>query len=166
MHTVKTGLKRVCLHWTAGSLSVNSVDKRHYHYIVDGQGVVHNGIHKPQSNAKQLSNRDKYAAHCAGGNSYTLGVAVCGGFKGYRLGAYTQKSLERACELIAKVCKNEGIEVTPDTVYTHYEFGKKHPNTDSGGKIDINQIPWDTAISPNEVGNEIRRKIRWYMARL
>jgi hypothetical protein len=97
-------LKRVCLHWTAGGLIPNATDRRHYNFIVDHTGRVHRGIYPPEANARQLSNNDTYAMHCAGGNSFTLGVAVCGGGRGHRHGEFTRKSLESACEWIARFC--------------------------------------------------------------
>ena len=163
MPPVPPRLERICLHWTAGGLSPNATDKRHYHYIVDAQGTVHLGTYKPEANGRQLTNRDKYAAHCGGGNSYTIGVALCGGPKGYKLGEITKISLERACEEMALCCIKYGIKVSPETVYTHYEFGKRHPGTDSSGKIDINQLPWDATIKADKVGDHIRSKVKWYI---
>lgn len=156
-------LQRICLHWTAGGLTPNAVDKKHYHFIVDFEGVVHVGIYKPEANGKQLSNRDKYAAHCGGGNSFTIGIAVCGGPKGFKFGTFTQASLESACKKIAECCKTYGIKVSAETVYTHYEFGLRHKGTDSAGKVDINQIPWDPTIKPNAVGNYIRQRVIAHM---
>ena len=159
-------LKRVCIHWTAGGLIPNAVDKEHYHFIVDFEGGVYAGNHKPEANGKQLSNRDKYAAHCGGGNSFTIGIAVCGGPKNFKLGAFTKASFEAACKKIAQLCIQYGIQVSADTVYTHYEFGLKHPATDSAGKIDINSIPWEPQLKPHEVGDWIRTKIKWYQSKL
>jgi hypothetical protein len=159
-------LKYICLHWTAGGLSPNASDKKHYHFSVDSKGVVHAGRYKPEANGKQLSNRDKYAAHCGGGNSFRIGIAVCGGPKGFKHGAFTRDSYEAACKKIAELCVKYGIEVTPETVHTHYEFGLRHPSTRSAGKIDINQLPWDPTVKPQDVGDSMRNTVKWYQSQL
>jgi hypothetical protein len=156
-------LKRVCIHWTAGGLKANAIDRKHYHFIFEDDGKVIKGVYPPEANARQLKNGDTYAAHCAGGNSWTLGVAVCGAFKGYKGGTFTQKSLEACLKFVAQFCKENGIPINEDTVYTHYEFGLKHKGTDSAGKIDISSIPWEPQLKPHEVGNWIRTKVKWYM---
>jgi hypothetical protein len=161
---MKTKLKRVCIHWTAGGLKANAIDRKHYHFIFEDDGDCVKGQFPPEANARQVGNNFSYAQHCGGGNSWTLGVAVCGAFKGYKGGTFTQKSLEACLKFVAQFCLAHGINVTPELVYTHYEFGLKHKGTDSAGKIDINSIPWEPQLKPHEVGNWIRTKVRWYMA--
>jgi len=160
---------KLCIHWTAGGPTPTNFDRRPYHFLVDQAGNVINGVHPPEANFKQLTNRDKYAAHCGGGNSWTIGVALCGmrenkrgRSRGY-LNPLTEKQCEAAWELIAKLCLKYRIPVSPATVYTHYEFGRLHPGTDSAGKIDITQIPFAPDIKPNDVGQYIRNKILWYI---
>jgi hypothetical protein len=166
MPPVPPQLKRICLHWTAGGLTHNATDKEHYHFICAGDGSIHLGKYKPEANGKSLTNRDQYAAHCGGGNSFTIGIAVCGGPKGYKYGTFTQESFERACEEMARCCLHYGIAISEDSIYTHYEFGKKHPGTDSSGKIDINQLPWDPKVKADEVGDVLRKKVNWYLQKL
>ena len=45
---------------------------------------------------------------------------------------------------------------------THYEFGEKHPDTTSAGKIDITYIPPYSWVDKNDAGSFIRSKIKWY----
>ncbi|MFN7310267.1 MAG: hypothetical protein ACK5T0_02745, partial [Vampirovibrionales bacterium] len=90
-------------------------------------------------------------------------LAVCGGPKGFKAGTFTKASLEAACQKIAECCNFYGISVTPNTVYTHYEFGLRNKGTDSSGKIDINQIPWEPSIAPQAVGNYIRQRVSSYL---
>jgi hypothetical protein len=70
-------LKKICLHWTAGPSTQTGIDHQHYHFIVDGRCVIHEGRFRPQDNIPPLSN-GHYAAHCGGGNSWCIGVALCG----------------------------------------------------------------------------------------
>jgi N-acetylmuramoyl-L-alanine amidase len=163
-------LKKICLHWTAGPGDQTEADFTHYHYTVGKEGVIKDGKCQPSANIPPLTN-GHYAAHCGGGNSWCIGVALCGmvGYTGPgKVGPYplTEKQGEAAWEFIAKLCKQHGIPVTSDTVFTHYEFGRKHPESDSAGKIDITHLPYRPELKADEVGDYIRGKVRWYLSRL
>ena len=159
-------LKYICIHWTAGGLKANAIDRRCYHFIVQDDGSIVAGVHKPEANAKRLSNRDRYAQHCGGGNSFAIGIALAGGGKGHRHGEITRVSFEALCRKVAEECVKRGIPITPKTVYTHYEFGKRHPRTDSAGKPDISNLPFEPNLKADEIGDYIRSKIVWYRERL
>ena len=69
-------MKRIILHWTAGAYQPNSTDYEHYHYLVTGDGLVVKGKYKPEDNKN--CNDGKYAAHTGGGNTGSIGIAMCG----------------------------------------------------------------------------------------
>ena len=50
-----TSLNRITIHWTAGVYRPNAIDKSHYHFLVDGDGKIINGTHKPEDNIDYLS---------------------------------------------------------------------------------------------------------------
>ena len=77
----------------------------------------------------------------------------------------TKIQCERCFDLIAKLAKEYKLQITPDTVMTHYEFGLKHPNTSSAGKIDITWLPAYSHLKPNEIGDFIRNKAKWYYSK-
>ena len=163
------GLKRIILHWTAGAYYPNATDLEHYHYLIDKDGKVYNGVFKPEDNLN--CNDGKYAAHTGGGNTGSIGLSVCGmaGFSGKLASTkypLTSKQIERMFSLVAELCIKYNIPLTPDTVMTHYEFGKAHPNTSSAGKIDITMLPPYLSVKPKEVGDFIRRKVKWYLNKL
>lgn len=165
-----SGLKKVCLHWTAGTYSQDDLDFIHYHYTVGKDGVISGGKFPIEANIPGPTGlkNGKYAAHCGGGNSYCIGVALRGmaGFKSQgNVGGYpiTQKQFESGCALIAKLCQENGITVSPDTVFTHMEFGKLHPDTESAGKIDICFLPFKPDLPASQVGDFIRGKVQWYL---
>jgi len=163
-------LRRVCIHWSAGGYTPGDAERYHYHFTVDAMGNIGIGRFKPENNIPPLRNGG-YASHCGGGNSYTIGVALCGmaGYTSPRSqGRYplTAKQCEAAWKLIAEQCYKYGIPVTEDTVYTHYEFGKKNPESDSAGKIDITFLPHKPELKPGEVGDYIRGKVTWYLAKM
>lgn len=161
-------MKRIVIHWTAGGYYPTDYEKGHYHFLVDKDGVVHNGKFKPEDN--EVCMVGKYAAHTGGGNTGSIGVAICAmaGFKNRKcIGNYPilKKQFESTMELCALLAGKYKIEITPQTVFTHYEFGIKNPKTSSAGKIDIIFIPPYSWVAQGEVGSFIRSKIKWYKLR-
>lgn len=74
--------------------------------------------------------------------------------------------VEAMFKLVAELSKKYKIPITPDTVMTHYEFGKKHPKTSSAGKIDIVYLPPYPKVKKDEVGDFIRNKVKWYLSKI
>ncbi len=159
-------MKRIIIHWTGGTNQPCNTDYEHYHYLVTGDGLVVKGKYSPEDNLN--CSDGKYAAHCGGGNTGAIGVAMCGmaGFNGDKISTkfpLTRYQCERAFKLIAELCVKYDIPITPHNVMTHYEFGVKYPDTSSAGKIDITYLHAFPDVSANKIGDFIRNKIRWYM---
>lgn len=159
-------MKRIIIHWTAGAYKPNATDLAHYHYLIDEEGKVYEGNFKPEDN--ENCNDGRYAAHTGGGNTGSIGISLCGmcGFVNRTdCGAYplTKVQCERAFKLIAELSKKYNIQITPQNVMTHYEFGLKHPNTTSAGKIDIVYLPPYPDVEQSKIGDYIRNKARWYL---
>lgn len=158
-------MKRIILHWTAGGSVPTSYEKERYHYLVDSLGKIHLGKFKPEAN---LDCKDgMYAMHTGGGNTGSIGVSMCAmaDFKNKNDQGHfpiTKIQFESTMKLCAELAKKYGINITQDTVMSHYEFGQKHPTTTSYGKIDIIFLPPYPWISKEDVGSFIRSKIRWY----
>lgn len=162
-------LARIAIHWSVGQYKPNALDLKDYHCMVDDIGRVFKGTHKPEDN---LDCKDgNYAEHLGGGNTGSIGVSYLSmvGYKNPKnVGPcpITEKQLEAGFLLIARLCFKYDIKVNPDTVFTHYEFGKLHPNTSSAGKIDITFIPTHPEISANKVGDFIRGKVQYYLTKI
>lgn len=158
-------MKRIVIHWTAGRYYPTEYEKQYYHFLVDKDGKVHSGKFRPENN--EICKPGKYAAHTGGGNTGSIGVAICAmaGFKNQNsIGDFPilKKQFESTMEFCAKLASQYKIEITQDTIMTHYEFGIKNPKTTSAGKIDIIFIPPYSWVAKNEVGSFIRSKIKWY----
>lgn len=158
-------MKRIIIHWTGGTNQPNGTDYLHYHYLINGDGLVTLGKFKPEDN--ENCQDGKYAQHTGGGNTGSIGVSMCGmlGFKSSKdVGKYplTKKQCESCFKKVAEICKQYKIPVTAQTVMTHYEFGKSHPQTSSAGKIDIIYLPPYPEQTTDKIGDFIRNKIRWY----
>ena len=148
-----------------GTYYPSEYEKEHYHFLVDKDGKVHKGKFAPECN--EVCRVGKYAAHTGGGNTGSIGVAICAmaGFKNKNsAGNYpiTKKQFESTMELCAQLSKQYSIDILPQNVMTHYEFGIKNPKTTSAGKIDIIHIPPYSWVSKDEAGSFIRSKIKWY----
>ena len=134
--------------------------------MIDEEGKVYEGNFKPEDN--ENCNDGRYAAHTGGGNTGSIGISLCG-MCGYvnrsDCGKYplTKVQCERAFKLVAELSKKYNITITPQNVMTHYEFGLKHPNTTSAGKIDIVYLPPYPEVEQSKIGDFIRNKARWYL---
>ncbi|MBQ3310634.1 N-acetylmuramoyl-L-alanine amidase [bacterium] len=162
-------MKRIIIHWTAGFSVPNSYEKEHYHYLIDKYGKIHEGAFKPIANEKCQTGM--YAAHTGGGNTGSIGVALCGmlGYKNRKnIGDYpiTKIQFETTMQLCAFLSRKFNIPITKNTVLTHYEFGKLNPNTTSAGKIDMTFIPSYSWVETDEIGKFIRTKIKWYLQKI
>ncbi len=162
-------MKRIILHWTAGTGFPSSYDKNFYHFLVDKNGKTHFGDYEPEANLDVKTGR--YAAHTGGGNTGSIGVTACGmaGFvSASNVGKYplTRVQLEAVFALCASLCEKYSIPVTPATVLTHYEFGLKNPRTSSAGKIDLTYLPPFPDVEMRNIGGFIRSKVEWYRLKL
>lgn len=148
--------KNIVFHWTGGNYTPCSVDLEHYHYLIDGQGGVHTGKYTPEDNIN--CNDGKYAAHCGGGNTGRIGLAICCRKDLNTLP--TRKQVEAMCNLAAQLCYVYGLK--PIDCITHAEFGQANPKTTSYGKIDINELPYAAVKGVKPCGDYLRNKIQWY----
>jgi hypothetical protein len=162
-------VKKIVIHWTAGPYDMTQADFLHYHYTIGPNGEINHGKFSVDDNIPPLR-AGKYAAHCGGGNSYSIGVALRG-MAGYtsptHIGPFplTKKQCETAWQFVAGLCKGYGITVSEDTVYSHYEYGIRYPKTSSAGKIDITYLPHEPTLKRDQVGGYIRKKVNWYLGK-
>jgi len=162
-------IKRIILHWSAGRYYPSAFEKQYYHYLIDAEGQVYSGKYSPEDNNDCTDG--KYAAHTGGGNTGSIGVCFCGMF-GFRdknfVGDYplTKIQFEAGMKFCAQLCEKYGLDITPKTLMTHYEFGIANPKTTSKGKIDIIYLPPYSWVCQKDIGSFIRSKVRWYKEKL
>jgi len=162
-------LNKITIHWSAGRNIPNTEELKHYHYMIDSNGLVYKGQYAPEDNINV--NDGKYAQHCGGGNTNNIGVAFCGCWvpKGITVKntqfPLTRVQLERGFKLCAELCNKYNIPIDKQHVFTHYEFGLAHPKTSSAGKIDIIYMHPFPAENKNTCGDFIRNKIKWYFSK-
>ncbi len=162
-------MKKIIIHWTGGASTPCSTDLLAYHYLVDKFGKIYKGVFSPEDN--ENCKDGKYAHHCGGGNTCSIGVSMCGmfGFQSrYNSGKFllTEKQCSAMFSFVAKLCKSYSIEPKADSVMTHYEFGLKNPHSSSSGKIDIVYLPPFPDLYPYEIGDFIRNKIETELCKI
>jgi hypothetical protein len=148
--------RNIVLHWTGGNYTPCSVDIEHYHYLVDSEGMIRTGKYEPLDNLNCTDG--KYAAHCGGGNTGRIGVAICCCKDNNTLP--TRKQVEAMCKLSAHLCYTYGLQ--PTQCITHAEFGQKNRKTSSYGKVDISSLPYAHITGIKQTGDYLRNKIQWY----
>lgn len=164
-------LSKICIHWSVTEYTPSPDCYEHYHFVLDGEGVVHNCKRPPESNLASSVQAGTYQAHCGGGNTDCIGVSLAS-MLGYvspkNVGKYpiTEKQVRGCITLVAQLCKKYGITITPDTVFTHYEFGLKHPKSTSSGKIDITYLPTHPQLKSKDIGNFFRSEVTKKLATL
>ncbi len=159
-------MSRIVTHWTAGAYSVSELDKEHYHIIIAGDGTLVRGDHAISDNVN-TSDGD-YAAHTRNCNTRSIGVSVAcmaGAIeRPFSAGPYpmTLKQWETMAHVCAQLCREYSIPVSPSTVLGHGEV-QRTLNIAQAGKWDPMVLPWKPTLTPTEVGNLFRTKVKEYM---
>ncbi|WP_050525500.1 peptidoglycan recognition protein family protein [Pseudorhodobacter aquimaris] len=153
-------MKRIILHWTAGTHHVSALDRAHYHFIVAGDGSVIEGDLRPESN--RVINSGRYAAHTRGLNTGSIGVAMAAMLgareRPFDAGAFpiTPVQLATFTDLVAELALTYKIRVTRKTVLTHAEV-EPTLNVWQRGKWDVAWLPGMKATGdPVTVGDRLR----------
>jgi hypothetical protein len=162
-------MKRVILHWTAGSYTPSEHDKDCYHLLIDGWSRVVRGKHSILANERIGSkSADYYAAHTRGTNTGSIGLSICA-MSGanevpFRAGEYPLKEEQwvRAAEVTAELCKRYGIPVNDKTVLTHAEV-QKNLGKPQSGKWDISRLPFSDLKSAKACGDNFRAMVKDFM---
>lgn len=141
-------MKRVIMHWTAGTYKCNALDRKHYHYIVEGDGTVVTGDHPISDNsaANGPLKSGAYAAHTLGCNSDSIGISMAcmlNAKEGGSWGDYpmTESQFRSMCRATADLCKMYGIKVTRQTVLSHAEV-QQTLGIKQRGKWDFSILPF------------------------
>lgn len=163
-------MKRIIIHWTGGTGQPNNLEYNDYHFMVNKNGLIVKGKYEPEDN--ENCDDGIYAKHTGGGNTGSIGVAVCGmlNYVGGKPDStkypLNQTQCEACWKLVAELCKKYHIQITPLTVLTHYEFGIANPRTTSYRKPDISYLHYKPELKPFQIGDYIRNKIKWYLSRI
>ena len=161
-----SGLKRIVAHWTVGTYKSNPIDRAHYHFIIEGDGNIVAGGHKPEANIRPV--RGRYAAHCLNLNTGSIGISMASmaGAQSERdLGPYpfTEVQFDSMCRKIADLCRIYDIVPSRMTVLSHAEV-QPTLGIKQRGKWDFTVIPFMPHIrGAIPCGDEMRRRVRNFL---
>lgn len=159
-----TRMKRVIGHWTAGGGRASADDRTHYHRLVEYDGTVITGTEEIEDNI--VTSDGDYAAHTLRLNTGSIGIAMCGmrGAKEHPFEAgpspLNEVQFTAFCRVIAGLCVEYSIPVTPTTVLTHAEV-QPTLGVQQRGKWDLARLPWKPELRGSRaVGDYMRYRIR------
>ncbi len=163
-------MKRIIFHWTAGTYKFDALDKKSYHFTVDGDGVVHAGNYTPEAN--ENIGDGQYAKHTRGINQGSIGIslAAMGGAteKPLNFGKWPIKKIQwdALVALAAKLAKKYKIPVTSKTILSHAEV-QKTLGKPQLGKWDVSYLPFDkSVVGATAVGNLFRAQVAAALSKL
>lgn len=156
-------MKRVILHWTAGTHKANSTDLKAYHLLVEGDGKVVRGNASIALNSTPL--KTGYAAHTLNANSESIGISLCcmGNATEVPFNAgkwpMTKKQFDTLIELVRIVCEAYKIPITPKTVLTHAEV-QNNLGIQQRNKWDYTRLAFDPSlVGAKAIGDHIRERV-------
>lgn len=149
-----TGLTRLHWHWTGGGYQPNSTDRAHYHFVIDGEGSVHD-LHDPR----------KVLAHTRNANSGAIGISLAAMAQAVERPfipgpcPVLARQLAALARLSAFLCERYDIPVSRFSTLSHSEVQPTLGITQRQ-KWDINWIPGMAAPGdPITVGDRIRAMV-------
>jgi len=156
-------MKRIIVHWTAGTHQASEHDRERYHYLIEGDGHVVSG--KWPVSANEVPKVGRYAAHTLNCNTGSIGVSLCCMFGAveapFNSGKYpmTREQWDAMIILVAGLCASHKIAVTPQTVLSHAEV-QKNLGIAQKGKWDIARLSFDlTTVGATACGDRLRREV-------
>lgn len=160
-------MKRVIVHWTAGSYVASALDREHYHFLVQGDLKVITGARRIIDNVNvKGKSSDDYAAHTLNCNTGSIGVSICASAGAvevpYDPGKYpvTEGQWQRTAEVVAALCDFYKIPVTRHTVLTHAEV-QDNLGIKQRGKWDIARLPFNRGLnSAIHCGDNFRSRVQ------
>ncbi|NJL71065.1 MAG: N-acetylmuramoyl-L-alanine amidase [Candidatus Competibacteraceae bacterium] len=135
--------RRIILHWTGGSYVASSLDKKHYHFLVQGAGQPEIIIGKYSVSANSDTSDGVYAAHVRGWNTDSIGIAICAMAGAKENGPYgifpvTEQQFAVAVELCAELCHY--YKINPENIMSHFEV-ERRGGPKQAGKWDVSVVP-------------------------
>lgn len=156
-------MKRIIVHWTAGTHKASSLDQAHYHILIEDDGKLVKGTHSILDNVSTGDNR--YAAHTFRLNTGSIGVSVCcmaeAMEKPFNAGSFPMSETQWnvMAQVVAELCEEYEIAVTPQTVLGHGEV-QANLQIPQGGKWDPMVLPWNSTLSTKQVGAAFRKLVK------
>lgn len=158
----KVPMKRIILHWTAGSYTPNPTDLKAYHFVIDGDGKWHRGVDVSKNSGSLKSG---YAAHTLNCNTDSIGVSLAcmaGAVESpFKAGAYPMrvKQVDSLVDGVRELCRAYNIPVGRKTVLSHAEV-QSTLGIAQRQKWDYTRLPFDDGMrGARVIGDWLRKRI-------
>lgn len=161
-------MRRIIVHWTAGTHRASAFERSHYHVLYEADGTPVRGV-PIVSNAKPL--RADYAQHTAGCNTESIGVSLCCMGDTERVsrvrenpffaGPYpmTREQWDAMVIGSAQLCRFYKIPVTLETVLSHAEV-QSNLGIKQQQKWDFTRLAFDLSVKgARACGDKLRREV-------
>ncbi|MGA0533565.1 peptidoglycan recognition protein family protein [Hansschlegelia sp. KR7-227] len=156
-------IRGIVVHWTAGAHKASAEDRRHYHFLIEGDGRLVRGAPSVDLNdARGL--KTGYAPHTLHANTGRIGVSLCcmAGAKEspFQAGSYpmTREQWDELPAVLADLCRTYRVPVTAKTVLSHAEVQGTLGITQRG-KWDIARLAFDpSVVGATAVGDLFRKR--------
>jgi hypothetical protein len=158
--------RRIILHWTGGPYRANAVDRKAYHYIVEHDGNVVQGVHPVAHNMQRVWG-ENYARHTGGFNSFSVGISFAGMMDFVSAGNPGPAPLKAqqvlaGLRFTAECCDAWNLDpLDPAQVFHHREAWELHgvKGEKNHQKRDITHLPFMPELGFSQTGPWMRRKI-------
>lgn len=157
-------MRRIHWHWTAGTNTPNSTDRKAYHLLIDGEGNWHRGVAGIELNSGGI--KPGYAAHTLNANSDAIGISLCG-MGGAMESPFdpgkwpiTPKQIDALVEGCRALGEFYAIPVTRKTMLSHAEI-QPTLGIQQRNKWDWTRLPDDVTLlrGGHVIGDWIRGRI-------
>lgn len=153
-------MKRIHVHWTAGTHTASAYERTRYHILVQGDGSLRRG--DVPINANAAGSGLAQASHTKNANTGAVGVSLCcmAGARDlpFDAGRYpmTRLQWDSMLRVVAELSLRYGIAVTPQTILTHAEV-QPILGIAQSGKWDITRLAFALDVVGHQaVGNLMR----------
>lgn len=142
-------LERIIFHWTAGNHRASSLDRSHYHILIEADGKLVRGT--PSIAANGIGGTGPRASHTLNANTGSIGVSLCcmaGAVENpFNAGKAPMTAVQwkTLADVLADLCRRYGIPVTPKTVLSHAEV-EKNLGIKQRQKWDISRLAFDPSL--------------------
>ncbi|MEF2554049.1 N-acetylmuramoyl-L-alanine amidase [Aurantimonas sp. A2-1-M11] len=161
-------MQRIVCHWSAGAHDASWLDRKHYHFIIEGDGNLVRGDRSVSDNAAPI--RGAYAAHTRNCNTGSIGVSMAcmaGAVeRPFDAGRYpmTRPQWDAFVATVADLCQRYGIKVTPKTVLSHAEV-QSNLGIAQRGKWDFTRLPpFPDLVGAKVCGDFMRASVQQILA--
>lgn len=157
--------RRIILHWTGGGHRANEIDRKAYHYVVEHDGNIVQGVHSVAKNMQRVWG-ENYARHTGGLNSFSVGISFAGmrdsvNARNPGPAPLKEGQVLAGLRFAAECCEEWNLNpLDPKHLFHHREAWELHGvrGTQNHVKPDITYLPFMPELRRTETGPWLRAR--------